>query len=67
MGLKDALYLLENLGCRVRFKGKGRIVSQNPKPGTPIDKNTIVELELSDKYEIRKISQKTENRTNQGQ
>ena len=32
MGLKDALYLLENKGYRVKFSGKGRVITQNPLP-----------------------------------
>ncbi len=55
MGLKDALYLLENLGYRVKFKGKGRVVEQYPSGGTHLEKNGLIELTLSDKYEVKKI------------
>lgn len=34
MGLKDALYLLENRGCRVRVEGVGRVRRQSVAPGT---------------------------------
>ena len=47
MGLRDALYLLENMGVKVNIKGKGRIISQSPRPGTPIARGVTVILELS--------------------
>lgn len=48
MGLKDALYILENIGCKVNFTGYGKIINQSPKPGSSIDKNTIINLELKE-------------------
>lgn len=53
MGLKDALYLLENLGYRVSFQGKGRVISQTPEANSQMGKNGIVELQLSSDYEIK--------------
>lgn len=53
MGLRDALYLLENRGYRVKFMGKGRVVNQIPAPGSAIEKNGIINIELSDKYETQ--------------
>ncbi|HVZ56956.1 MAG TPA: penicillin-binding protein [Chitinophagaceae bacterium] len=47
MGLKDALYLLENCGLRVTAKGKGKVVTQSPVPGTPSRKDAEVALELA--------------------
>ena len=47
MGLKDAVYLLENLGIRVSVKGKGKILSQSIAPGTSLVKGMKVLLELS--------------------
>lgn len=47
MGLKDAVFVLENQGCRVRFSGSGHVVSQNPSSG-PTGKNMLIELQLSD-------------------
>ena len=41
MGLKDALYLLENRGLSVRFSGYGKVVSQSLNPGTPAKRQTI--------------------------
>ncbi|PKP05902.1 MAG: hypothetical protein CVU10_11230 [Bacteroidetes bacterium HGW-Bacteroidetes-5] len=53
MGLKDALYLLENLGYRVKFSGKGRIVAQSPAAGSSLSKNGLIELTLSDEDIIK--------------
>lgn len=46
MGLKDALFLLENLGYKVKFTGAGRVVSQNPAAGSKVDKNSVINLQL---------------------
>ncbi|MEI9945902.1 MAG: penicillin-binding protein [Chitinophagaceae bacterium] len=46
MGLKDALYLLENLGIKVSVKGKGRVTNQSIAPGTALTKDMAVMLEL---------------------
>ncbi len=51
MGLRDALYILENKGYRVKFSGKGRIVRQNPASGSALEKHGIIEIELSEEYE----------------
>jgi len=47
MGLKDALYLLENMGVKVTIKGKGKIITQSVAPGTALAKGIKVMLELS--------------------
>ncbi len=47
MGLKDALYLLENNGMKVRFIGRGVVKSQSIKPGTRIQEGSVIYLELS--------------------
>ncbi len=46
MGLKDALYILENEGLTVEFKGSGKIVYQSLDPGRQIFKGTLIKLEL---------------------
>jgi cell division protein FtsI (penicillin-binding protein 3) len=46
MGLKDALYLLEAMDVKVVAKGKGKVNNQSLEPGTPIQKNQTVTLEL---------------------
>jgi cell division protein FtsI (penicillin-binding protein 3) len=46
MGLKDALFLLENLGLKVSVKGKGKIANQSIAPGTALKNGITVVLEL---------------------
>ena len=46
MGLKDALYLLESRGLRVRFSGKGAVASQTPGAGTPFRRGETVTIVL---------------------
>jgi cell division protein FtsI (penicillin-binding protein 3) len=48
MGLKDALYILENEGYSVEFYGRGRVKEQNPAPGTIVSNNSTVLLKLSE-------------------
>lgn len=44
---KDAVYMLENIGMKVRFHGKGKVVSQSVAAGSRIDKrNNIIVLGL---------------------
>ncbi len=45
MGLRDALYLLENLDIRVSVHGKGKVKEQSVPPGTAV--NAIKQIELS--------------------
>ncbi len=47
MGLKDAMYVLENAGLRVRFTGRGVIRRQSMRPGTRIQPGNIIYIELS--------------------
>jgi cell division protein FtsI (penicillin-binding protein 3) len=47
MGLKDALYLLENMNVKVIVKGRGKVKSQSLEAGTAFQKNQIVTLELN--------------------
>ena len=46
MGAKDAVYLLENEGLRVRLSGRGRVTKQSVASGTRAQKGGVVELEL---------------------
>ncbi|MDR3350032.1 MAG: PASTA domain-containing protein [Prevotellaceae bacterium] len=46
MGLKDALFLLENMDLAVRFSGKGRVLKQSPEAGTKLVKGQQIFLEL---------------------
>ena len=53
MGLRDALYLLENMGYKVKFSGRGVIVGQSPESGAELGRGGLIELQLSDKYVIK--------------
>jgi cell division protein FtsI (penicillin-binding protein 3) len=46
MGLKDALYLVENRGCRVRVEGVGKVRRQSLSPGTRCGKGSTCVLYL---------------------
>jgi cell division protein FtsI (penicillin-binding protein 3) len=46
MGLKDALYLLENAGLKVKVVGSGMIRKQSLNAGTRFSKGTELTLEL---------------------
>jgi len=47
MGLKDAMYLLENAGLRVVPVGRGRVTRQSLKAGSRHQKNQEIVIELS--------------------
>ncbi|MFT3749671.1 MAG: penicillin-binding protein [Agriterribacter sp.] len=46
MGLKDALFLLENMNLKVQIKGKGKIINQSLAAGQTIGKAQTITLEL---------------------
>jgi len=47
MGLRDALFLLENCGLRVKVAGRGMVKRQSVAPGTRIVKDAEVLIELT--------------------
>ncbi len=47
MSLRDAIYLLENSGLRVRYSGKGRVLRQSPEHGARYYEGTVVSLEMN--------------------
>lgn len=47
MGLKDALYLLEQQGMQVQVQGKGKVVQQSVLAGTPVAKGQPIVLYLN--------------------
>lgn len=47
MGLKDAVYLCENLGLKVMIKGKGKAAVQSITPGQTISKGQIVNIQFN--------------------
>ncbi len=47
MTVKDALLLCRSMGLKVSFEGVGKVVSQEPKARTPLNKGTMLHLVLS--------------------
>ncbi|HKG67977.1 MAG TPA: penicillin-binding protein [Segetibacter sp.] len=47
MGLKDAVYLCENLGLKVTVKGRGKVVTQSIEAGKNITKGQVVNIQLN--------------------
>lgn len=46
MGLRDAMYLLENKGLKVEASGRGKVINQSIDPGQTINKGMYVVLKL---------------------
>jgi cell division protein FtsI (penicillin-binding protein 3) len=46
MGLRDAVYMLENSGLRVHYTGRGRVARQSPQAGARISRGATVAIEL---------------------
>ena len=46
MNVMDAVYLLETMGWKAEFTGKGLVESQDVKPGTNLEKGKTVVLKL---------------------
>ena len=46
MGLRDAIYLIENSGMRVRYTGRGKVVRQSLQPGARVVRGGTVLIEL---------------------
>ncbi len=46
MGIKDAVYLLEQMGLRVVINGKGMVIRQSIQAGSVIPKGSIIILDL---------------------
>ena len=47
MSLRDAIYVLENSGLRVRYSGKGRVLNQSPEHGARYSIGTVVSLDMN--------------------
>jgi len=47
MSLRDAIFLLENSGLRVRYRGRGKVLRQSPEHGARVYQGTIVTLDLN--------------------
>lgn len=46
MGARDAVYIMERRGLKVRIRGRGKVVKQSLAPGTKIKKGGICSLNL---------------------
>jgi cell division protein FtsI (penicillin-binding protein 3) len=46
MGLRDALYILENSGLKVDFSGAGMVQRQSLQPGAEVPKGSYIRIEL---------------------
>jgi cell division protein FtsI (penicillin-binding protein 3) len=47
MSLRDAMYLLENSGYKVKYSGKGKVLRQSPEHGARYFEGQIVSLEMN--------------------
>ena len=47
MTLRDAIYVLENLGLKVSTEGRGRVAEQSQVPGRKLSKGSRITLTLS--------------------
>jgi cell division protein FtsI (penicillin-binding protein 3) len=47
MGLRDAMFLLENAGLHVVVKGRGKVVGQSISPGVKVKQGETIILEMS--------------------
>jgi cell division protein FtsI (penicillin-binding protein 3) len=59
MGIRDAVYLLEKAGYKVKFTGIGKVNKQSVEPGVFVNRGTIINLELSQKHSKRIIENNT--------
>ena len=47
MTLRDAMFMLENSGLKVKFNGKGRVRRQSPEHGAKIYEGSVVSLDMN--------------------
>ena len=47
LGLKDAIYVLENMGLKVLASGRGKVVSQSLMENSGFSKGQLIKLELN--------------------
>ncbi len=47
MGLKDVVYLCENMGLKINVKGRGKVATQSVMPGQVIAKGQLINIELN--------------------
>ena len=47
LGLKDALYMLENYGLKVTAAGRGKVIYQSLAEGTTFTKGETINIQLN--------------------
>jgi len=47
MGIRDAVYLLEKAGYKIKFNGKGKVIRQSIAAGVFMNRGSLIQLELS--------------------
>jgi cell division protein FtsI (penicillin-binding protein 3) len=47
MTLRDAIYLLENSGLKVKYVGQGKVRRQSPEHGARVYEGSVVYLDLN--------------------
>lgn len=47
MSLRDAVFLLENAGLKVKYNGKGRVLRQSPQHGARVFEGSVVSLDMN--------------------
>ncbi len=47
LGLKDAVYVCENMGLKLNIRGRGKVVNQSIIPGQQIAKGQLISIELN--------------------
>jgi len=61
MGIRDAVYLLEKAGYKVKFTGLGKVIRQSVEPGVFVNRGTVINLDLSHKHSKQIIENKSSN------
>jgi len=64
MGIRDALYILENQGYKVKFTGKGRVSDEDYIPSTSINNKGYIYLQLSDYHETTRDTLQLQDTSN---
>ena len=47
MGLKDAVYICENMGLKLNVRGKGKVMAQSVDAGQTINRGQLIQVELN--------------------
>lgn len=47
LGLKDAVYMLENYGLKVTAGGRGKVIYQSLQEGSPFAKGQTINIQLN--------------------